>query len=546
MQIIVAGAAGQGSKKAGLLIGKLFNHYGYKIFIHEDYESVIKGGHNFSQISVSKEEGSAISERVDYLLALNKEAIEKHIPKLKKGGVLLYDDQIEGLEESIFPKGVDKESAPLKSFVEKAEGIDLMKNTALVAAFAKMAGLEWEEVKKVLERELPVKTEKNLEVAGLAFEGMEKRGEVEKLSEEPSYLLSGNQAVALGALQAGLENYYAYPMTPSTGVLRFLSGIDGVRTFQPESEIAVINSALGSAYAGKRTMIGTSGGGFALMTEGISFSAQAEIPLLITLSQRMGPATGVPTYTAQADLSFALSSGHGDMVRLIAAPGDTKEAYLLSGKCMNMAWKYQLPAILLLDKELAENTYSTKRDFHIEKEEAVIGEESEDYLRYEGEDISPVCFPGGEATVKVSGYEHDKKGIATENAEEIKEMHEKRLRKYEKLKNEVESLSEAVKVHKEGETTVVFWGSSKGAVLEATKEMDVGVLQILFMQPLPEERIKEALKGKEKIICVETNATGQLANLLSCAGVKVSEKVLKYDGRPFTVEELKRRLEVSK
>ena len=546
MQIIIAGAAGQGSKKAGLLIGKLFNHYGYKVFIHEDYQSVIKGGHNFSQVLASKREKNAINEKIDFLLALNKEAVEKHASKIKKGGVLLYDGEIENIEDFSPTEEVEKEKAPLRDFVEKAEGIALMKNTALVSFFAKTVGLRWEAVEEVLRKELPVAIEKNIEVAKIAFEDTDEKKSLKETGNDPAYLLSGNQAVALGALEAGLENYFAYPMTPSTGVLQFLSKIDGVRTFQPESEISVVNGALGSAYAGKRTMIGTSGGGFALMTEGISFSAQAEVPLVVILSQRMGPATGVPTYQAQGDLLFALNAGHGDMVRFVTAPGDAGETYFFAGKSMNISWKYQLPSILLLDKELSENTYSVTKDFQTAKEEAVFGEDSEEYGRYEGEDISPMLFPGNEAVVKVSGYEHNTKGVATENSEEITAMHEKRLRKYEKLKEEVEEMEEAVKTYKEGKTVVLFWGSSKGAVLEATKDMDVKLVQPLVVQPLPEKRLKKALKGAKRIICVETNATGQLAELLKSAGVKVDEKILKYDGRPFSVEELRKGIKALK
>ncbi len=541
LQIIIGGAAGEGSKKAGLLIGKLFNSYGFRVFIHEDYESVIKGGHNFSQISVSRECKDVIEEKIDFLLALNKEAVLKHKEKLKKEGVLIYD--FGAIDEDFSEEGGSVIKIPLKEIVDEAEGIPLMKNTALVSAFSKIIGMEWDRVSEVLKRELPVATEKNLEVAEVAFEKTEKIEEVEEGGgNQPLPLLSGNQAVAMGALEAGLECYYAYPMTPSTGVLQFLAKVEGVRTFQPESEIAVVNAALGSAYAGKRTMIGSSGGGFALMTEGISFSAQSEIPLCVVLSQRMGPATGVPTYQAQADLLFALNAGHGDMMRFVVAPGDADEAYYLANKALNIAWKYQMPAIILLDKELSENTYGVKKDFDLEKEEIVREEKGEDYNRYEGEDVSPLIFPGGEATVKVTGYEHDKKGVATEKAEEIKAMHEKRIRKYEKLKEELRE-EETVKTYKEGSTAIIFWGSTKGTVLEATKEMDVKLIQPLVVQPFPEEKIKEALRETERVVCVEANATGQMTKVLKEKGVFVDKKILKYDGRPFTVEELRKELE---
>ncbi len=540
-QIIVAGAAGQGSKKAGLLIGKLFNFYGLEVFIHEDYESVIRGGHNFSYITVSQENTQAIYEKIDFLLALNEEAILRHSGKLKKGGVLMYD--LDNVKKEALPEREDikKEGVPLGEIIKEAEGIDLMKNTAIVSSFAKSTGMEWEKVSSVLKKELPIETEKNLEVAQVAFKRIERLREMEEGGNKPNPLFSGNEAVALGAVAAGLECYFAYPMTPSTSILNFLSKLQGVRTLQPENEIAVVNAALGAAYSGRRTMVGTSGGGFALMTEGISFAAQAEMPLVIALSQRMGPATGVPTYEAQADLLFAINSGHGDMLRFVTAPGDIDEAFYLAGKSLNVSWKYQMPSIVLLDKELSENTYGLQGTMKVKKEEIRESVEEGNYNRYDGENISPLAFPGGEAVVKVSGYEHDKKGIATEDAEKIKEMHKKRLRKYEKLKEELRNVKQ-VKTYNEGSVAVVFWGSTKGAVLEAIKGMEVKAIQPIILQPFPEEQMKEALSGAEKIICVENNATGQLAKLMRAHGIEVEEKVLKYDGRPFTVEELQERI----
>ncbi len=541
IQIIIGGAAGEGSKKAGLIIAKLFNLYGFHVFIHEDYCSVIKGGHNFSQISVSSRKKSAINEKIDFLLALNYDTIEKHKEKLKEDGILIYDSEIEGdidLEEDRAIK------IPLSDIVNEAEGIPLMKNTALVAAFSKITGMKLEKIEETLRREFKKETEKNLEVARLAYQKSEKKREIEEEKDEFLPLFCGNHAVALGAIDAGLENYFAYPMTPSTGVLQFLSNVKGIRTFQPESEIAVINAGIGSAYTGRRTMIGTSGGGFALMTEGVSLSAISETPLLIVMSQRMGPATGVPTYQAQGDLLFTLFSGHGDMMRFVVAPGDATDCYYLAGEALNIAWRYQMPAILLLDKEISENTYELETKERVKKEDIIKAEgDAENYNRYEGEDISPLLFPGEGGVVKATGYEHDKKGVATEDAEKVKEMVEKRIRKHEKLKEELRE-KETIKVeNRDAKTAVIFWGSTKGAMLEATKDMDLRLIQIIVVQPFPEEKIKEALKGVEKIICVETNATGQMAQALSMHGVKSDEKILKYNGRPFFVEELKRELE---
>ncbi len=540
-QIIIGGAAGEGSKKAGLVLARFFSVYGFNVFIHEDYESLVKGGHNFSQISASEKKVDAVRKKVDFVLALNEDAIIKHKDKIKEdGGVLIYDSEC--TEEDFTGQGFEVVKAPLVDFVNEGGGITLMKNTALVSVFSKIVGMDWEKVKEVLQEEFKIKTEKNIEVAEVAFQKTDTIREINKTIEREISLISGNEAVAMGALDAGLDCYFAYPMTPATGILRFFSNSEKVKSYQPESEISSASMVLGAAYAGKRSMTGTSGGGFALMTESVSFSAQAEVPFVVALSQRMGPASGVPTYQAQGDLLFALNSGHGDMMRFVVTPGDADEAYELSGKAVNIAWKYQLPAVILLDKEISENTYTFKKEDQVVKEEVPVGDNSVDYNRYDGEDISPMSFPGGDAVVKVTGYEHDEKGVAVEDSESINKMHEKRIRKYEKLKEEVSEMP-AIKCTGEGSTAVIFWGSTKGAVLEGAKNLNLKTVQILIMQPFPYKQLREALQGVERVVCVENNATGQLSKVLRSYGVRADSEILKYDGRPFSVEEVKEELE---
>ncbi|MFP4617121.1 MAG: 2-oxoacid:acceptor oxidoreductase subunit alpha [Candidatus Paceibacterota bacterium] len=541
-QIVVGGAAGDGSKKSGLVIAKLFNSYGFRVFIHEDYHSLIRGGHNFSQISVSKDEKvEAKKDKIDILLALNKDTILKHRDRMNEGGVLIHDPSYTEADLSE-EEGIEITEINAQEIVNDVGGDHLMKNTALIAALAKMMGMEWHKVSEVIKRNLNKETEKNLNVAESAFNKTEQKRDTEETGNPPLPITSGNKAVALGALKAGLESCISYPMTPATGVFSFLTTVDGVRTAQPENEISVINMALGSAYSGRRTMLATSGGGFALMTETLSFSAQSEIPILIALSQRMGPATGVPTYESQGDLLFALNAGHGDMERFLVAPGDSDEAFYWSGKALNIAWRYQMPAILLIDKELSENTYTLEGHYHIDKEDIVLGDNNKDYKRYSGEDISPIQFPGGEAIIKATGYEHTEDGGSTEEPEEVKRMQEKRMRKGERLREELNIL-ETVKTYGEGPVAVVFWGSTKGAVLEASEDLDVKLVQPVVLQPFPEQQMKDALEGSEKIICVEINAVGQLAKLMKMYGIETDEKILKYESRPFTVEELREKLQ---
>lgn len=543
--ILVGGAAGQGSRKAGLLIAKLFNQYGYRIFIYDDYQSLIKGGHNFSVIRASDKEVLAHQENIDFLLALDKNTLKKHQKKLKKTGLIIYD-----LDKISEVKGI---GVPLKKITQAEQGLPIMENVALVAGFAKVVGIEWRYLKKLLQEEFQEKAEINLRIAKRAYEESPSFIKIKKLNQKPLPLLTGNEAVALGAVKAGLDMYFAYPMTPASSILHYLaekSAEFNVATSQLENEIAVINTAIGAAFAGARTMVGTSGGGFALMTEGLSLAAQSETPVVIVESQRMSPATGVPTYTEQADLLFCLSAGHGDFSRFVIAPGDAEEAFYFAGKALNLAWKYQTPSILLIDKEVSESTFSFHPDLQkkIKKEEPLLWKSNKNnYQRYHftKDGISPLAFPGQKnVVVKATSYEHDEKGITVEEDEKmIKKMQEKRLKKFEKMKKAVEKL-EAVKIYgkKNSSKAMIVWGSTKGPAKEAAEKLGIKLIQLIVIEPFPEKQMKEALRGVRSKILVETNASAQMEKVLNCYGIRIDKKILKYNGRPFTAEEIEKKI----
>jgi 2-oxoglutarate ferredoxin oxidoreductase subunit alpha len=542
--ILIGGAAGEGTRMTGQLIGKLLNQYGWRIFIYEDYQSLITGGHNFSVIRVSKEIILTPKKEIDYLIALNQETIEKHKNNLKKDGLIIYNsDQIKG------EKGI---GIPALSITNQFSGKPIMKNSALFGALAKVLGIGWQAVGDLLKKEFGDRAEVNLKIARAGYEQSKISQKIEKLNQKPLSLLNGNEAVALGALKAGLDFYISYPMTPATPILHFLAQIrknfKNVIVFQPENEIEVINAALGSAFAGKRTMVGTSGGGFALMVEALSLAAQSETPIVIVESQRPAPATGIPTYTAQSDLLFVLSAGHGDFQRFVVAPGDAEEAFYLTGLAMNITWKYQIPAIVLIDKEISEDTFNFDESIveKIKIEEPILWDKKGEYKRYldTKEGISPLAFPGEKGVaVKSTSYEHDEFGITTEEEENIKEMQEKRLRNYENLNNEIKNL-EGVKVYgnKNSDKAIIVFGSNKGVGIEIGEELNLKVIQVLVFQPFPEEQIKKAVSGVKKLISVETNASAQLAQVLRAHDIKVNDSILKYTGRPFFVEELKEKL----
>ncbi len=542
--ILIGGAAGQGSRKAGLIIAKLFNQLGYNIFIHEDYESLIKGGHNFSQIRASEKEVLSSREKADFILALDANTIKKHEGELEKNGVLIFNEDKIKSKEGVGVK--------IETITKDLGGIPIMSNTALIGAFAKVAGISWHILEDVLRREIERGIDKNLEIAKEAYDRTEGVMKIEKLKGGARPLLTGNEALALGAVKAGLENYYAYPMTPATSILHYLAEHEkdfNIVVSQLENEIGVINTAIGSAFAGKRSMVGTSGGGFALMTEAISLAAQAETPILIINSQRSGPATGVPTYNSQSDLLFTLASGHGDFVRFVVAPGDAEESFYWAGKLLNLAWEYQTPAILLTDKDVSEGTFTFDEKVlkEIKKEAASLWKGKGGYKRYSDKEsgISPMAFPGTKgAIVKGTSYEHDEFGISTEDGAAIIKMHNKRLRKFEGMQEAVDQMDDAVKIYGKSSSkkVVICWGSVKGAVKEVAEKLGLKVVQPVVMQPFPEKQMKKALKGASKIISVEVNSMGQLEHVLKGYGIKSDKRILKYDMRPFTAEELERQL----
>ncbi len=565
--ILIGGAAGRGSKKAGLIIAKLFSQIGYRIFIYDDYQSLIRGGHDFSQIRASEKEVLSHREKIDFLLALDAITIKKHESDLDKKGIIIYNsDEISFRKR----KGI---GVAIKTIVEKVGGKPIMENIALVSAFAKIIGFDWKTLEEVLKKEFKKFQEINIKVAKAAFEDspnlfkivpLNVRFSGNKSGKKQFLLLTGNEAVALGAVKAGLDLYIAYPMTPASGILHYLAKRKkdfNIAVAQLENETGVVNAAIGASYAGARTIVGTSGGGFALMVEGFSLAAQNETPLVIVESQRMSPASGVPTYTGQGDLLFVLGAGHGDIVRFVIAPGDADEACYWAGEILNLSWKYQTPSILLLDKEVSESTFSFNKNIleKIKREEPLLWNKKParnafgianagggEYLRYKKtrNGISPLAFPGEKnAIVKANSYEHDEFGITVEEGKKVEEMQNKRLRKFEEMRKEVDRL-EAVKVYgkKTAKKALIVWGSTKGPAKEVAEKLGMRMVQPIIIEPFPEKQMKNALKGVKKLVLIETNGLGQMEKVLNCYGIKVDKKILKYNARPFLPEEIEEKL----
>ncbi len=535
LNIIIGGKAGAGIKEAGRMFARVIANLGYYVFVDVDYPSLIRGGHNFVNIRFSDKKIMSVKSKADIIIATDGRSIRAHEKDAKEDTVWVINEKER------------REGAIRAPFKEVAPGF--FKSSSVLGVLLKLLGIPLEEGLPLI-LSLPQK-EKNESIYREAYNSVGEVYKIRKLSEKKRELLTGNEAIALGAVDGGLDIYVAYPMTPASPVLHYLAKNKnelGIKVVHPENEISVINMALGISYAGKRSMVGTSGGGFALMTEALSLSGMAEIPLVIYEAQRAGPSTGVPTYTAQSDLLFCLFAGHGDFPRIVLAPGDAEEAYFLSREALNLAWKFQVPVLLLGDKTLGESIFTAEinREKRVEKPKLWNG--NGDYKRYEITDdgISPLAFPGTEnITVKVTSYEHDERGITVEDAFLVKKMQDKRLKKAETIRNYMINEDYAIKIegNPESKNVIITWGSNKGVVNEVAEETGYKVIRPLILEPFPHERIKGEIGRAEKVIGVECSASDQFIRLLSMYGIRVDANIKKYDGRPFYKDELKSLIE---
>ncbi len=542
--VMIGGKAGEGINMAGLAIAGLFNHLGYRVYMYFDYPSLIRGGHNFAVVRAAEKKIGAHRDSYDILLALDQNCIDRHTDRIRDDTVIIYDTY-QVVNAHGHPVDInailDEESAPA-----------ITRNSAILGAFCSAAGIGREILEDVFEKTIPEKyLDVNLRVAGRGGDAVGEVMRIEALDKPHLPVLTGNEVAGLGLVRGGLDTFVAYPMTPTSNLLHFLAAHAedlGVKVIHPENEIGVMLMALGLAYAGDRTAVCTSGGGFCLMTEGLSLAGMSEMPVTIILGQRPGPSTGVPTYTAQGDLHFALNAGQGEFPRFVVAPGDLEEMYAWSAGALSLSWKYQIPSIVLVDKTLAEGAYSFDIDAAgpMPEYEPYLWDGAEPYRRYQDTEsgISPLAFPPGSAApIKANSYAHDEAGFTTEDAGEVAGMQEKVLRKAEGLRREIES-ARAVEIagNPDAATAIVCWGSQRGACVETAEQFDVRVVRPIILAPFPAEQWQEATAGAGRVIAVENNATGQLARLLRQHGFPVDDLVLKYDGRPFSVDELTGRL----
>lgn len=555
--IKIGGQAGQGIKSAGLMLAKVATRSGYHIYDYSEYPSLVRGGHNAMQISISQEVVTFTNKKVDFLIALNQETIDLHQGELAPGSEIVFDEE-DGLNLSKVDGEIKCYPIPLTKLATAAGGQQLLKNTVALGATAAFLGVSLEILKELVQAEFADKSLELLRandqalVLGFDFATTHFSDQLRKVlmplqSNEPQMIVNGNEAIALGSIAAGMQFTSIYPMTPTSSILQVLADHQeeyGYIYKQPEDEISAINMAIGASFAGARAMTATSGGGFCLMSEGLGLSAMTETPLVIIEGMRPGPATGMPTWTEQGDLLFVLHAHQGDFPRIVLAAGDAQEAFHLTMQAFNLADKYQCSVVLIVDKNICENDQSfsifdtASFEFYRGKYSAVP---VPSYQRFELEDIgvSTRTIPGVGNFFIANSDEHNSLGYSSEKIEDRVSQMQKRMSKIEACAK-YDMPAPQIFGPEKADLTIVSWGSNKGSILQALKQLpNVNFLHLTWMNPFPTEVVTQILSNAQNILDVEANYSGQLASLIrEKTGIEIKNKLLKYDGRPIYPEEV--------
>lgn len=566
---LVGGEAGYGIMTMGDMFARACARAHLHIHGYSEYPSLIRGGHNTAMVRVSSSKVYAHTDKIDILIALNKETVDMHIDEMNSGGVVIYDGQSIVLETAGLRNDVHFASVPFADITKELGAERVMRNMVAFSASAAIAGLLFESVEDVIvsnfQRKGPEVIDFNVKLARAGYEAalnlnipFEKK--IAPQNGTKQIVLSGNEAIAIGAIKAGLKFMSAYPMTPVTSIMLNVAKHGekyGIIMKQTEDEIAAINMAIGASHMGVRAMTASSGGGFALMTEALGMAAMTETPLVVVEGTRPGPSTGLPTWTDQGDLRFVLHASQGEFPVVTALPGDTQECFHMTLKAFNLADKYQMPCLIITDKYLGESISSTDpfdaSDYRpvtstISMEEAENLADGE-YLRFKVTEsgISPRALPGYPNCIYTAATdEHAQDGDLDESSENRIAQVNKRDRKFETLKREDLHENDLMELHgpANADLTVVGWGSTKGPVLEAIEAasaegLNVNFLQIKYASPFPEAGVTRVLNGTNKMLLVENNSTAQMGGLIrENTGIKIAHQLLRYDGRPVNGPEI--------
>ncbi|OGC81995.1 MAG: hypothetical protein A2V81_00010 [Candidatus Abawacabacteria bacterium RBG_16_42_10] len=565
LSILVGGEAGAGLDTTGQILLLCSSRGGLYAFGNTEIPSLIRGGHNSFSVRISSEKVLGHMQQVHILLALNEETIVLHQEDVSEDGAIIYDgDILQNIEKkSWFRKDRQYIAVPLTSFAKTIAQDPIAKNMVAIGAAFALADYDINFVESVIDKhfkrkgEIIVKRNHDAVLAGYGHvkaQNIDFAYTLKKTNDPAKILLSGNDAICLGAIRAGVKFVGEYPMTPSSSILHYMASEAheyNIAVRQTEDELAAVNTIIGAGFAGVRAMAATSGGGFSLMTEALGLSGMTETPIVIALCQRPGPSTGLPTRSEQGDLEFAIHASQGEFPRLILAPGDSEECFYMTGDAFNYAEEYQTPVIIMSDKYLSESKQTVdeldQQDITIERGKLLSDEEiaRSPFRRFAWSDdgISGRSIPGQpKGMFVVASDEHDPTGNICEDSDNRKMQMEKRM---QKLTTASKAIKEKYRVYgsERANILLVSWGGTKGMILEAqemlkSQGISTKFLQMTVILPFPHDILK-LLEKTATVIAIEQNYSAQLARVIRReTGFLIPHEIVKYTGRPFFAKEL--------
>ncbi|MGI0132857.1 MAG: 2-oxoacid:acceptor oxidoreductase subunit alpha [Thermoplasmata archaeon] len=563
ISVRAGGAAGDGIASVGETLSRSLSRMGLYTFGLNAYQSVIRGGHVWFQARASANRIHSQGDACDILYALDKPTADVHLPSLERGGTVVYDPEKFAIADGELPNGTRALAVPTLEIARKYTSQPILQNAGGIGAVAFLAGIPLEILQKTLADSFGRKkgeiVDWNVGAASLGYEHARAHASPHDHAVTPSgtakLLLTGNQAIGLGAAAAGLKFLAQYPMTPASGIMHWLAAHSrdlGIVVKQAEDEIAAINMAIGASFGGVRSMTATSGGGFSLMVEALGMAGMTETPLVVVESQRAGPSTGLPTKTEQGDLNLMLGAGQGEFPRAIIAPSDPLEAYRATIRAFQVAEAWQTPVLLASDLHLSENSMTVDRDeisFDVDIPSLyTVSANGGDYLRYldTPSGVSPRAIPGQPGLNWIAGSdEHDEKGHLVSDVKagipvwiaERTKMMNKRMRKLAGLATATEP--PVVEGPAGAPLTFIAWGSTVGAVrdamaLLAARGTATNLLHVRTVYPLHTAELTRQMGDAHRTLLVEANFSGQLGRLIRAeTGLAPTDRLLKYDGEPF-------------
>ncbi|MBT2603274.1 2-oxoacid:acceptor oxidoreductase subunit alpha [Peribacillus frigoritolerans] len=564
----VGGQQGEGIESTGEIFCIALNRLGYYLYGYRHFSSRIKGGHTNNKIRVSTTETRAISDDLDILVAFDQETIDVNYKELHEGGIIIADAKF----KPVCPEDT-KAELYIVPFTEIAAelGTSLMKNMVAIGATCAVLGMEISVFNDVVDEIFGRKGEeivkKNMDAITAGYKAMEvllgeKLGamELEKADGQKRMFMIGNDAIALGAVAGGCRFMAAYPITPASEIMEYLIKKlpqFGGTVIQTEDEIAAATMAIGANYGGVRTITASAGPGLSLKMEAIGLAGITETPIVIVDTQRGGPSTGLPTKQEQSDLMAMIYGTHGEIPKIVMAPSTVEEAFYDTAEAFNLAEEYQCPVIVLSDLQLSLGKQTVQPldygkveirrgklvDFEIEEPE-----NKSYFKRYEvtEDGVSPRVVPGMKNGIHhVTGVEHDETGRPSETALNRKLQMDKRMRKLNNLTNTFQTPVYKNTPHEEADLLILGFNSTRGTIDEAigrleTDGMKVNHAQIRLIHPFPADEVLSLVQSAKKVVVIENNATGQLANIIkmNVGHVNKIKSILKYDGNPFLPHEI--------